>query len=114
LGGRKVKRKITKGLTSAYTVFLVLNSGAVKAASDAGEVQSKLNTGLTSIKVVVTSVIAIVGVIAAAKIVIAKLPSLDDPNMKNEMWRGIGMVAAAVAAGGALTWLIPWVYGLFQ
>lgn len=110
-----MKRKITKCLASAYTAFLVLqNTGVVRAASDAGEVQSKLNTGLTSIKVVITSVIAIVGVIAAAKIVISKLPSLDDPNMKNEMWRGIGMVAAAVAAGGALTWLIPWVYGLFQ
>ena len=111
-----MKRKITKCLVSAYTMSLVfLNSGVVaRAASDAGEVQSKLNTGLTSIKVVITSVIAIVGIIAAAKIVISKLPSLDDPNMKNEMWRGIGMVAAAVAAGGALTWLIPWVYGLFQ
>ena len=79
-----MKRKITKCLVSAYTVSLVfLNSGVVRAASDAGEVQSKLNTGLTSIKVVITSVIAIVGIIAAAKIVISKLPSLDDPNM---MW----------------------------
>ena len=110
-----MKGKIMKCLVSAYTAVLLLdNTGLVKAASDAGEVQSKLNQGLTSIKVVITSIIAIVGIIAAAKIVIAKLPSLDDPNMKNEMWRGIGMVAAAVAAGGALTWLIPWIYGLFQ
>jgi hypothetical protein len=111
----KIKKKITKCLVSAYTAILVLdNTGIVSAASDAGEVQSKLNQGLTTIKVVITSIIAIVGVIAAAKIVISKLPSLDDPNMKNEMWRGVGMVGAAVAAGGALTWLIPWIYALFQ
>lgn len=108
-------KKISKYLMPVYTVFLVLgNTVLVRAVSDPGEVQNKLNTGLTSIKVIITSIIAIVGVIAAAKIVISKLPSLDDPHMKNEMWRGIGMVGAAVATGGALTWLIPWVYGLFQ
>ncbi|MFL0198055.1 CagC family type IV secretion system protein [Clostridium sp. WILCCON 0269] len=108
-------KKISKYLASAYTTFLVLgNTVLVKAESNAGDIQQKLTTGFNTIQVVVTSVIAVVGVIAAAKIVISKLPSLDDPHMKNEMWRGIGMVGAAVATGGALTWLIPWVYGLFQ
>ncbi|MFK3424010.1 CagC family type IV secretion system protein [Staphylococcus aureus] len=46
--------------------------------------------------------------------VLKKLPGIDDPMVKNEMFRGVGMVLAGVAVGAALVWLVPWVYNLFQ
>jgi hypothetical protein len=92
----------------------ILNTMPLMAASDAATVTNKVNQGLTIIRGVLTGIIVVVGVIAALKIVISKLPSLDDPHVKNEMWRSVGAVALAVGLGGALVWLIPWVYGLFQ
>lgn len=65
-------------------------------------------------KKIKNSLVVVVGVIAALKVIISKLPSLDDPHVKNEMWKSIGTIGLAVAVGGSLVWVIPWVYGLFQ
>ena len=109
------KKKITKVLLSGYVATLMLFQNVVVfAQSDAGQAQDKLNTGFTTIKVVITGIIVIVGIIAAAKIAITKLPSLDDPHVKNELFKGLAGVGCVVAAGGALTWIVPWIYGLFQ
>jgi len=92
----------------------LLNSRLVLAASDAATVTTKVNQGLLVIRGVLSGIIVVVGVIAALKVVISKLPSLDDPHVKNDMWRSLGTIGLAVAVGGSLVWLIPWVYGLFQ
>lgn len=100
-------------VTSYMAIVSIVPDSLVYAASSAAKANQKLHRGLAVVQTIVTGIIVIVGIIAAAKIVITKLPSVDEPHAKNEMWKGIGMVAAAVALGGALTWLIPWVYGLF-
>lgn len=83
------------------------------AAGDTGAVQTKLDSAGTAIKSVLTGIVVLVGIIAALKILIKHLPSIDDPHVKNEMWKSIGGVLAAVGAGAALIWIIPWVYSLF-
>ena len=107
-------KKLIKGLIITSTMISgLMTAGVVYAAPDPTTVSSKLNAGLVAIQTILLGVIVVVGIIASAKILIAKLPSADDPHVKNEMWRGLGMVGGAVALGGALIWLIPWVYTLF-
>jgi len=115
-GVRNMKRIKIKGrLVASYVVGVsLLNSIPVLAASDAATVTTKVNQGLLVIRGVLSGIIVVVGVIAALKVVISKLPSLDDPHVKNDMWRSLGTIGLAVAVGGSLVWLIPWVYGLFQ
>lgn len=91
-----------------------ISSITVLAAPDAATVTGKVNAGLGVIKGILTGIIVVVGVIAALKVIISKLPSLDDPHVKNEMWKSVGTIALAVAVGGSLVWLIPWVYKLFE
>lgn len=105
-------KKIKSGLV--LVGVSILNSKTVFAASDASVVTTKVNHGLSIIQGALTGLIVVVGVIAALKVIISKLPSLDDPHVKNEMWRSVGATGLAVAVGGALVWFIPWVYGLFQ
>lgn len=95
----------------AFLMFLI--SPEVGFANDTGAVQTKLVNAGTAIKTVLTALVVLVGIIAALKIVIKHLPSLDDPHVKNEMWKSIGGVMAAVAAGAALIWILPWIYSLF-
>lgn len=110
-----MKRKILKTLLAGYTgTLLFIQNSMVFAASDPGQAASKLNAGFTAIQVVITGIIVIVGIIAGSKITVAKLPSVDDPHVKNELIKGLGTVGGCVAAGGALTWIVPWVFGLFQ
>lgn len=92
----------------------IINSKTVLAAPDAATVTAKVNAGLAVIQGILTGIIVVVGVIAALKVIISKLPSLDDPHVKNEMWQSVGTIGLAVAVGGSLVWLIPWVYALFQ
>jgi len=105
-------KKIKSSL--ALVGLSIISSKTVLAVSDAGTVTSKVNQGLAIIQGILTGIIVVVGVIAALKVIISKLPSLDDPHVKNEMWRSVGTTGLAVAVGGALVWFIPWVYGLFQ
>ena len=107
--------KIKSRLVAAYVVGVTfITTSPVLAASDAATVTAKVNQGLAVIQGVLTGIIVVVGVIAALKVMISKMPSLDDPHVKNEMWKSIGAIALAIAVGGSLVWLIPWVYGLFQ
>ena len=113
----KIKKatKIKSSLVAVYVVGIALiNVTQVFAISDAQTVTNKVNQGLAIIRGVLTGIIVVVGVIAALKVIISKLPSLDDPHVKNEMWKSVGTIGLAVAVGGSLVWLIPWVYGLFQ
>jgi len=111
----KNMKKIKSSLVAAYVAGVsIVNSIPVLAASDEATVTAKVNQGLSVIQGVLTGIIVVVGVIAALKVIISKLPSLDDPHVKNDMWRSVGTIGVAVAVGGSLVWLIPWVYGLFQ
>nr|AKB09683.1 membrane protein [Staphylococcus schleiferi] len=74
----------------------------------------KIEQGLQQVQTFLTGLIVAVGICAGVWIVIKKLPGIDDPMVKNELFRGVGMVLAGVAVGAALVWLVPWVFNLFQ
>lgn len=74
--------------------------------------QAKLVEAGNTIKGVLTALIVVVGGIACAKIVIKYLPSIDDPQEKNIMYKSLGTALLVTALGGALVWLVPWAYGL--
>lgn len=77
------------------------------------EVEAKLSSGLSSIQVVLSSIVAIVGIIAVVMIVIKHLPNISDPQVKNEMWKSIIAALVVVAFAAIAVWLVPWIYGLF-
>ena len=98
-------------ISALYITFLsyVLTSDVLGANPGA-----KIEQGLQKVQTFLTGIIVAVGICAGVWIVIKKLPGIDDPMVKNEMFRGVGMVLAGVGVGAALVWLVPLVYNLFQ
>ncbi|OTN86654.1 CagC family type IV secretion system protein [Enterococcus faecium] len=105
--------KNTKFKLESVVVILgsLLLTDPVYAATDPG---AKLAEAGNTIKGVLTGLIVIVGGIACAKIVIKYLPSIDDPQEKNIMYKSLGTALLVTAVGGALVWLVPWAYGLLN
>lgn len=103
---KKMKHKL-EGLILSLGLFFVTNP--VFAATDP---QAKLVEAGNTIKGILTGLIAIVGGIACAKIVVKYLPSLDDPQEKNIMFKSLVTALVVTALGGALVWIVPWAYGL--
>ncbi|MED1469799.1 CagC family type IV secretion system protein [Bacillus salipaludis] len=79
----------------------------------ASEIEAKVKEGLKQIQAFLTGIVVIVGICVGVWIIIKKLPGVDDPHTKNEMFRGVGMVLAGVGLASALVWIVPWVYALF-
>jgi hypothetical protein len=77
------------------------------------EIETKVKEGLKQIQAFLTGIVVIVGICVGVWIIIKKLPGVDDPHTKNEMFRGVGMALAGVGLASALVWIVPWVYGLF-
>lgn len=76
--------------------------------------QEKLVEAGNTIKAILTALVAVVGAIAATKIVVKYLPYLDDPMEKNNMYKSLTTVLLVTGIGGALVWIVPWAYGLFK
>lgn len=107
------KKKLKKLLVFGAFCLVTLGSTVV-FADEVGDPTAKINNGLKLIQGVLTGIIATVAIIAALKICISKLPSVDDPHVKNELVRGLCTVGLTGAIGCAITWLGPWVFKLFQ
>jgi Cag pathogenicity island, type IV secretory system len=105
--------RIAGVLAFAFGLFLIGSDVSFAAESTAG-VERKLNKGIKAIQTVLTGIVIVVGVVAALKIVIKHLPGIDDPHVKNEMWKSIGGVLLAVGAAAAVIWILPWIYSLFK
>jgi len=80
---------------------------------NASNVESKINSALTTVQGVLTGVVVSVGICVALFNVVTKLPNLSDPHEKNQFWKTQGYILAGVAFGAAVIWLVPWAYGLF-
>lgn len=106
------KLDLTKKLGMALLAISII-SLVVAEPSFAADPGSKIENGLRKVQGFLTGIVAMVGICAGIWIVIKKMPGIDDPMVKNEMFRGVGMVLAAVAVGAALVWLVPWVFQLF-
>lgn len=98
----------------AFVGFMFLVAPEIGFAATTSEVQTKVKTGVTAFQTVLTGIVVVVGIAAALKIIVKHLPGIDDPHVKNEMWKSIGGVLAAIGAAAALIWIVPWVYSLFK
>ena len=99
----------------SYVTFLsLIFTAKVFGAEGEGDPGAKIEEGLNQVQGFLTGIIVIVGICAGVWIVLKKLPGIDDPMVKNEMFRGVGMVLAGVAIGAAMVWLVPWVFSIFQ
>lgn len=107
-----VKMVLMAALLGVFITVLSVPD-VLHATATTAQVKSKLKTGVTAIQSVLTGLVVVVGIIATQKIVVKHLPSIDDPHVKNEMWKAIGGVMLAVIGGAALIWIVPWIYSLF-
>lgn len=112
---KKFNKETLKSLAFlAVATFMLLIAPEIGFAAESTDtVQTKLKSGATAFQTVLTGIVVVVGIAAALKIVVKHLPGIDDPHVKNEMWKSIGGVLMAIAASAALIWIIPWVYSLF-
>lgn len=99
----------------SYLTFLsLILTTKVFGAEGEGDPGAKLEEGITQVQTFLTGIIVIIAICSATWIVLKKLPGIDDPMVKNEMFRGVGMVLAGVAIGASMVWLVPWVFNIFQ
>lgn len=107
--------KTLVGYVSAISTITALSVPEITAyAVGAGEVQSRLTEVGNTIQTLLTGLIVIVGICVALFVIIKRMPSADDPQEKNEVYKAVGRVLGLVAIGAAIVWVVPWVYGLFQ
>lgn len=109
----KLESKLTKAYVSGITALSTLGINSPVSAN-ADEVQSRINDAFSTIQGVLTGLIVTVGIVVALFIVIKRMPSADDPQEKNEVYKAVGRVLGLVAIGAAIVWIVPWVYSLFQ
>lgn len=102
-----------KKLITAFSSMFALSFLFSNLAS-ANVVGGQIEAGFNQIQTVLTGLVVIVGVCAGIWIILKKLPGIDDPHTKNEMFRGVGYVLGGVATAAALIWLVPWVFNLFS
>lgn len=97
-------------MLAAILLFLHI---APEQTSAAANISAKVKEGLKQIQTFLTGIVVTVGICVSIWIIIKKLPGVDDPHTKNEMFRGVGMALAGVGLAAAIVWLVPWMYTLF-
>lgn len=113
----KLNNKLESKLTIAYiSAVTALSTLGIKnpVYANAGEVESRINSAFTTIQGVLTGLIVTVGIVVALFIIIKRMPSVDDPQEKQEVYKAVQRVLGLVAIGAAIVWVVPWVYSLFQ
>lgn len=106
------KTNLLKAGYAGLTTFMFMATPNVVFAEE--DVQSRVNTALTTVQSVLTGLIVTVGIVVALWVIIKRMPSADDPQEKNEVYKSVGRVIGLVAIGAAIVWIVPWVYSLFQ
>ena len=106
----------TKSIPFFSTCSLLATIAIPKFAFAVGaeEIQSRLTEVGNTVQTLLTGLIVIVGICVALFVIIKRMPSADDPQEKNEVYKAVGRVLGLVAIGAAIVWIVPWVYGLFQ
>lgn len=107
----KTKRKL---ITVGTTALITLSQAQMVFAADAKEVQEKVNNALTTIQGLLTGVIVAVGICVSLWTIVKGMPNMNNPHEKNEVYKSLGSIWALVALGGAIVWLVPWIYSLVQ
>jgi len=109
-----IKNNFTKIYLGVVTFIVASNSSMVHAQAQGSNVQGRIEGALGAVQGVLTGLIVTVGIVVALFIIIKRMPSADDPQEKNEVYKAVGRVLGLVAIGAAVVWVVPWVYSLFQ
>src|SRR5699024_3425798 len=107
----KLESKLTKAYVSGITAFSTLRLNSPVSAN-AGEVQSRINAAFSTIQGVLSGLIVTVGIVVALFIVIKRMPSADDLQVINEVYKAVGRGLGLDAIGADIVWIVPWVYSL--
>ena len=108
---RTIKNNFAKIYLGVVTFIVALNSSMIHA--QASEVQGRIESALSAVQGVLTGLIVTVGIVVSLFIIIKRMPSADDPQEKNEVYKAVGRVLGLVAIGAAVVWVVPWIYSLF-
>ncbi len=108
---RTIKNNFAKIYLGVVTFIVALNSSMIHA--QASEVQGRIEGALGAVQGVLTGLIVTVGIVVSLFIIIKRMPSADDPQEKNEVYKAVGRVLGLVAIGAAVVWVVPWIYSLF-
>lgn len=106
----KKKVKAFLGATFVTTAYL---SNSMVSFAEVTNPKEQIKKGLKEIKGVLLAIVVLVGVVAALKVIIAKLPHLDDPHEKSQLWKSLGSILVAVAAAAVVVVALPWIYDIF-
>ena len=110
----KLSNLSNKFKSSTYVATITAISSMLPTTVYASNVQGRINNAMSQIQNVLTGLIVTVGIVVALFILIKRMPSADDQQEKNEVYKAVGRVLGLVAIGAAIVWVVPWVYGLFQ
>ena len=108
---RTIKNNFAKIYLGVVTFIVALNSSMIHA--QASDVQGRIEGALGAVQGVLTGLIVTVGIVVSLFIIIKRMPSADDPQEKNEVYKAVGRVLGLVAIGAAVVWVVPWIYSLF-
>lgn len=108
---RTIKNNFAKVYLGVVTFIVALNSNMIHA--QASEVKGRIESALSAVQGVLTGLIVTVGIVVSLFIIIKRMPSADDPQEKNEVYKAVGRVLGLVAIGAAVVWVVPWIYSLF-
>ena len=100
-------------LLMVAVIFLLLHIAPEQASAAEADIAAKIKEGLKQVQTLLTGLVVTVGICVSIWIIIKKLPGVDDPHTKNEMFRGVGMALAGVGLAAAIVWIVPWMYALF-
>ena len=90
------------------------NFGSVEmAAPSSDEVEQEIDSAITTIQGILTGVLVGIAVCVSLFMIMTNLHKLQNPHEKDEVFRGIGRIVGICVIAGALTWILPWAYGLF-
>jgi len=104
---KKLQNLYIAGTTLAST--LALNNPVY-----ASDVQGRVINAMSELQAVLTGLIVTIGIVVSLFTIIKRMPSADDPQEKNEVYKALGRVLGLVAIGAAIVWVVPWVFSLFQ
>ena len=93
--------------------MVVLAKTTPKPSGAGSDPTETIKSGFVTIQTMLLAIVAVVGVVSALKVLIAKMPNLDDPHEKSEMWKSLGSILAAVGVAAIIVIVVPWIYSSF-
>jgi len=111
----KFRKQIKKIGSWILTVSILVYTNTLSVFADTvdtAQITSKITGAMEAIQTILQGIIIVVGVCVAIWQCIKKLPQVDNPHEKHELFAGLGKILGLVAAASAMVWVVPWAYNL--